>query len=284
MEPLHIVMTGGHSGIGLELTTKLASEGHQITLVVRSEDRLAEVRSRDIKTYWIAADLSNQDEVRVAGAELSKRLPKIDILVNSAGVLLGDLQHSSSGNEMHYEVNTLAPLVLAAALRDRLASSPRARVLNVVSDNMDRPTEIDFETLHNPTKITKLTGSYQQSKLALTHATAFLAPHPGWSSVIHVSATPGANKTAMTAGPGMPALLKPLRNRFFAEPTKGAGLLSRALYRKDLQSGEFLRNDKVRPLSFELDPDGFDQVIKGLDAESRKLVAEAANSAETKGV
>ncbi|MEL6536267.1 MAG: SDR family NAD(P)-dependent oxidoreductase, partial [Bacteroidota bacterium] len=60
---MNILITGGHTGIGLELTKRLFKEGHQIGLIVRSKARIenmpTEIRNSINLTVW-EADLSDQ--------------------------------------------------------------------------------------------------------------------------------------------------------------------------------------------------------------------------------
>ncbi|HTF81442.1 MAG TPA: hypothetical protein VL947_06950, partial [Cytophagales bacterium] len=63
------------------------------------------------------------------------------------------------------------------------------------------------------------------------------------------SVDPGGNKTAMTAGAGMPRWLLMVRNIFFAHPSKGAEvLLSAALEGVKFTSGSFIGKGKAVPL------------------------------------
>ena len=66
-----------------------------------------------------AVDLASHHDIKRLTGELLSSFPQIDFLFNNAGVLTETLQFSQHSNEMHFEVNTLAPLQLIDQLRTR---------------------------------------------------------------------------------------------------------------------------------------------------------------------
>src|SRR5436190_23872599 len=113
MERKQILITGGHSGIGLELTRLILKENHKIGLILRNEDRLNEARKilKELNVTdidFFIADLSNQESILAVAKSITDKWQKVDILFNNAGVLNGEKTFSVQQNEMHYEVNTLA--------------------------------------------------------------------------------------------------------------------------------------------------------------------------------
>ena len=121
-------------------------------------------------------------------------------------------------------------------------------VINTVTDGLDKQKSLKIDELASPTKFRKLIGSYLQSKLALTVLMADLAE--GWTDVRIASVTPGPNQTTMTAGSGMPRLLKPFMKLFFAKPSKGAGLLYDAAF-SGTHAG-YLAKGKEKAMKFAL--------------------------------
>jgi NAD(P)-dependent dehydrogenase (short-subunit alcohol dehydrogenase family) len=250
-----IIITGGHSGIGLELTKMLLNDGHKIGLILRSETKKSEVQKQFNNTEnldFFFADLSNHKEILKVCEQIKASWSKVDILFNNAGVLLPDLQYSAQSNEMHFEVNTLAPYLLTTHLKELFDKSSDASVINTVTDTLENRAEIDVQELKKPAKFKKLFGSYMQSKFALTLLMNDLAKE--WKNIRILNVSPGANKTKMTGGDGMPFWLKPLRNLFFAKPTKGAGLLYDAAFDKKFadSTGVYIQKGKVKPLKTEL--------------------------------
>ncbi|MCX4426629.1 SDR family NAD(P)-dependent oxidoreductase [Streptomyces mirabilis] len=90
------------------------------------------------------ADLSLLAEVRRAGEGIAARCPRIDVLIDNAGLHAFSHRVTSEGYAEMTAVNYLAPWVLTDALRDRLtapasASAP-ARIVTVASRASLRPT------------------------------------------------------------------------------------------------------------------------------------------------
>ena len=243
----NIIVSGGHSGIGLELTKRLVADGHRIGLIARNPDRANQVEGID---DVFVADLADQAQVRSVANEIITRWKAVDILFNNAGVLLGDIYTSPQGNEMHFEVNTLSPYLLTTLLEPALRGSDAPVVVNTVTDGLHNQRSLNVDELISPTKFRKLIGSYLQSKLALALLMADL--DNSWTDVRIASVTPGPNKTGMTAGSGMPAFLKPLRNIMFAAPSKGAGLLYDAAFSSDHGLQGYVAKGKKRNLKFAL--------------------------------
>ena len=265
---MNIVVTGGHTGIGFALVQRLAAEGHRVGIVVRADKRADDIRAAiapaELAVY--EADLASQDAVVAAAERIIADFGQVDVLFNNAGVLLGELQHSPQGNEMHYEVNTLAPLLFTRALKPALDAARKPVVVNTSTDPVASAKDIDFETLHRPKKIVKLFGSYVVSKVAVAAAMDMMATAPGWSNVRIFNVAPGAIKTQMTAGAGMPFWLRPIRNLLFKSPEQGADRLYRCAFAPDgaFEPPALVVGGKARPMKLKLDQASFSQVLAGL--------------------
>lgn len=87
--PLALI-TGGNTGIGLELSRLFAADGYDLVIVARDEKRLAEAKS-ELETKYgnkvdtLSADLSNPDAPAEIAAALGGRLDELSALVNNAG-------------------------------------------------------------------------------------------------------------------------------------------------------------------------------------------------------
>ena len=250
---MKVLLTGGHTGIGLELVRRLHQDGATIGLIVRSPTRLEgvpeEIRNAPGFTSW-TADLSvHEDLVRVAD-DIAADWSHIDILYNNAGVLLPELRRSAQGHEMHLQVNALTPYLLTHRLKARLDAAESPLVITTVTGGMHSQSELDLEQLVNPQVFRKLFGQYLQSKLAITLWLNELAASDGWQGVAFRHVNPGANKTSMTAGDGVPWYIKLIRGLVFTAPTKGGNLLYNAAFDPSLrrQSGVYLDEGTVRPV------------------------------------
>jgi NAD(P)-dependent dehydrogenase (short-subunit alcohol dehydrogenase family) len=188
-----VVITGASSGIGLETARNLSGRGAQVVMVVRSQARgeaaTAEIRKTapDAKLQLVLADLYLMAEVRKAAAEL-KKLPRIDVLLNNAGLIHGTRELTSEGIERTFALNHLAPFLLTYELRELLAASAPARVVTVSSfgHNFAR---FDWDDLATMNKWPGETAVYGASKLCniwfAKESARKLAPHRVTSNALH---------------------------------------------------------------------------------------------------
>jgi NAD(P)-dependent dehydrogenase (short-subunit alcohol dehydrogenase family) len=164
-----VVNTGASSGIGLETARALAVRGARLALVVRDRGRgeaaIASIRS-DVPTAELAlvmADLESLDQVRAAGAELRSRYPRVDVLVNNAGLIVGSRGLTPDGYERTFAVNHLAGFLLTYELRDALAAAAPARIVTVSS--MGHHAAPAFEWAELPTMWRGQVRNYGAAKL-----------------------------------------------------------------------------------------------------------------------
>ncbi len=134
------VVTGGTSGIGLEIVRGLAARGAHTVIVGRGAHRAAQI-AQEVRQETCNAEVEGVEVADLAlrsswpslAAELERRLPAIHVLVNNAGALFMRRETTADGVERTFALNVLAPLALTAFLQDRLRSSAPARVVNVAS-------------------------------------------------------------------------------------------------------------------------------------------------------
>ena len=199
MEGKICVITGATSGVGLEASKRLAKGGAHIVMVCRNMEK-AERISSEIKSEWhvpvdiIVADFSRLDEVRHAAALIIERYPKIDVLINSAGIHSTKRMYTSEGFEMVFCVNHLAPFLFTQLLIERLKESAPARIIQVNSEghrfNGLNPDDINWERRH----YTGLRG-YGASKTAQLLTVWELADLLNGSKVTINAMHPGGVKT-----------------------------------------------------------------------------------------
>jgi len=147
----YALVTGGSSGIGLETARGLTSHFDVVGIVGRNAERLAKAAerlgtdNRRIETFQ--ADFSSLAEVRQLGEDIKSRFESLDVLVNNAGVWHKDRTLSLDGYEDTFAVNHLAHFLLTNELRDLLAASTSARVVNVSSSMHVRPKSLNWDDL-----------------------------------------------------------------------------------------------------------------------------------------
>ncbi len=260
---MNIIITGGHSGMGLELSKKLLSEGHHIGLVVRNEKRKAETQSLfsdQNKLNIFIADLSNRAEIESVANEIQSSFTRLDGIFNNAGVLLDKLYFSDYGNELHLEINAISPYLLTKALLPLLEKSEHPFVVNTATGTLDKKNSLAISAFKKPKKFTKLTGSYLDSKLTMVALMNHLSKQ--WKNVRFVNVNPGAIKTKMTSGSGMPFWLKPIRNLLFKSPTDGAEALYKGAFSETIKgSGIYISSDRVRDIKVSINDEQIAELL-----------------------
>jgi NAD(P)-dependent dehydrogenase (short-subunit alcohol dehydrogenase family) len=245
------VVTGAASGIGLVLTRCLLERKTDVAAVVRQAMPTTPVLDRAIdegRLRLYRGDLADASSRRDLVEAIAEGEPRIDALFNNAGVSTGTLQFSPQGRELHFEVNCIAPYVLAEGLRARL-SAARGRIVNTASDALFFDKRYDPESLAAPSRFRTITGPYATSKLALCLWSSAASVALSRDGISIVSVAPGAFDTPLIRGPGMPMLMKPLAWLIARPPSEAADLLIDGAT-ADYPTGSLVAKRSVRPLPF----------------------------------
>jgi len=134
------VITGATSGLGLMTAQGLASAGAIVVLAGRDQERLrsaAEAITTEASTAAVETaelELDSLASVRSAAVEISGRFPRVDILINNAGVMFTPYQQTKDGFELQLGVNHLGHFELTRRLVPLLLNAGSARVINLSSD------------------------------------------------------------------------------------------------------------------------------------------------------
>ena len=199
-----VVITGGAGGIGSVVTRRLAQQGARVVIVDIDAEKADEVR-RDVtreagdgQVEVLVGDLSTNDGTGRIAAVLLGSCPRIDLLVNNAGVFLPAYTENDAGVEMSLAVNHLGAFLLTQLLLDRLVASS-ARVLFVSSDAHRQAPGIDFDDINavgawkgRDVSSTAASAAYHRSKLALTLTAMELAERTRGTAMTVNVITPGA--------------------------------------------------------------------------------------------
>ncbi|WP_190079081.1 oxidoreductase [Streptomyces longisporoflavus] len=164
------VVTGANSGLGLATTRALARRGGHVILAVRDEAKgrraVTEIAAGQPEASLEVRrlDLADLDSVRAFAGQLHADHPRLDVLINNAGVMAPPRTLSAQGHELQFACNHLGHFALTGLLLDLLAAGDKPRVVTVSSVN-HRQAHIRFDDLSGERRY-KPMGFYNQSKLA----------------------------------------------------------------------------------------------------------------------
>jgi NAD(P)-dependent dehydrogenase (short-subunit alcohol dehydrogenase family) len=253
---LWVLVTGGNSGIGLEVVRMLGGHGAHVILACRDLAKGHQAAASVLKDYPDAAvellrlDLADLDSVAEAAESVGQRYDRLDVLVNNAGVMAVPYRHTLDGFELQFGTNHLGHFALTGRLLALLLAAPSARVVTV-SSSAHRMGRIDFDNLDGSRGYNKW-RAYCQSKLANLLFTFELQRRADTSGadVLAVAAHPGYAATNLQRrGPQMSGSRVSewgagLANRLFAQSAAAGALpILYAATAADIRSGDYIGPD-----------------------------------------
>lgn len=145
----HAIVTGGYSGLGIEVVRALAAAGASVTVPARrpdvARDALAEAGLEDVEVD--AMDLADQDSVKAFAARYRESGRPLDLLINNAAVMAAPLTRVGPGWESQFATNHLGHFTLTNLLWPLLAAADGARVVELSSTG-HKLSPIRFDDLH----------------------------------------------------------------------------------------------------------------------------------------
>lgn len=132
-----VVVTGATSGLGAETVRVLAGAGAHVVATARDAGKAAEAaesladEGRSVEAGVL--DLTSTASVRDFAAWLLERHPRIDVLVNNAGVMATPFSRTADGFELQFGTNHLGHFLLTNLLVPALLRGAPARVVTVSS-------------------------------------------------------------------------------------------------------------------------------------------------------
>ena len=182
------LVTGATAGIGYAIALELARQGAEVVVHGRNAERGAkavqQIENAGGKARFVAADLSDADDVRRLAAEAGE----VDILVNNAGVyeFATTFDSADADFDAHFDTNVRAPYILVQKLVPGMVERGNGSVVNISSVVASTPSAD--------------AGLYGASKAALDLLTKLWADEFGAAGVRVNSIAPGPTETEGTSG------------------------------------------------------------------------------------
>ena len=132
-----VLITGGGSGIGLSLASHFVQKGSTVIICGRDENKLEEARAQHPQITTYVCDVAKPDERISMFQWISKKFPKLNVLVNNAGIQRRGLQlmqeHAWETLREEITINLEAPIHLSMLFIPQLVEQANPAIINVTS-------------------------------------------------------------------------------------------------------------------------------------------------------
>ncbi len=194
------LITGANKGIGLEIARQLGRQGITVLLGARDEGRGEEasekLRIDGVDARSVPLDVTRPETIDRAARRIEKEFGRLDIIVNNAGIFLGEASPSELDVQvLHrtFETNFFGAVAVTKAMLPLLRKSPAGRIVNMSSGlgSLAQTSDPGWEFSH----LNLL--AYNSSKTALNAATVQFAKELRDTPIKVNAADPGYTATDM---------------------------------------------------------------------------------------
>ncbi len=243
------IVTGSNTGLGYETALVLADRGARVVLAVRDTEKGKAAAARIVGASPRAEvtvqplDLGSLQSIRTSAEELKAAYPRIDLLINNAGVMyVSPRQTTKDGFEMQFGTNHLGHFALTGLLLENLLPVDGSRVVTVSSVGHRIRAAIHFDDLQWERSYNRV-AAYGQAKLANLMFTYELQRRLGGHDepTIALAAHPGLSDTEL--GRHLPAPVRPLYSLISQGSAKGALSTLRAATDPAAHGGQYYGPD-----------------------------------------
>ena len=221
------LITGATDGIGKVTATALARKGYAVVLAARNPAKAATVATEIVASTgnrdvdYLTADLRSLAQLRRLADTFTRRYPRLDVLINNAGIYMPQRVLTEDGYETTFQVNYLSQFCLTQLLLNELKKSPQARIINL-SSSVYRAAKFDPTNLQSEHRFSTF-GTYAASKLLVLLFTIELAHRLKQTRITANAVHPGIVRTSMMLGaPGIFRAISYAALPFSLSPDKGA--------------------------------------------------------------
>jgi NAD(P)-dependent dehydrogenase (short-subunit alcohol dehydrogenase family) len=240
-----VVVTGANTGLGFEVAKTLAGKGAQVLLGCRSQLKAQTAKDKILTAFpsanivIVELDLGSLVSIQKAAQQINQE-PKIDVLINNAGIMVPPLEYTEDGFESQFGVNHLGAFVLTSLLLDKIRATANARIVSTASI-AHRKGKINFDDINAKKSYSKW-ARYAQSKIANIYFCYELQRRLSamGDDTISVVAHPGVADTELPRYIPKPfMLMMPFLKLFFNSAEQGAWPTLCAATMEGVKGGEY---------------------------------------------
>ena len=268
-----VVITGANTGIGFEIAKFLSLKGASVILACRDENRGNEAKKHiPGNIEYINLNLQSFESIEVFSDQVMKTYPKVDVLINNAGVMRPPFTRTKEHLELTFAVNYIGYYLLSHRLIPMMKDVRGSRVVNMSSISQYRINHIDWTNINSEFHYDKM-KTYALSNLFRIMFTIELnAKLRGKNyQTLSVACHPGVTLTNIVRY--MPKILsnsifsKILNSTIFHSPDKAAIPAIMAATSKLIKGGEFVglhtkRQFRGKPIIVEPNKLAMDPILR----------------------
>jgi short-subunit dehydrogenase involved in D-alanine esterification of teichoic acids len=141
-----VLITGGSSGIGLQLSKVLLKKGNTVIICGKSNEKLLAAKREEPKLFTYQCDLSDSNACIKFVEQLTHDHPALNVLINNAAIVnkidfIAD-KHALELAENEYQTNLLAPIRLSKLLYATLSKNSSSAIINITTGLIYAPRMI----------------------------------------------------------------------------------------------------------------------------------------------
>ncbi len=141
-----VLITGGSSGIGLELAKVLINDGNKVIICGKSNEKLLAAKKMLPQLVIYQCNLSDKQECNGFAQQIKEHHPDLNILINNAAIVnkidFINNDHAIELAEIEYQTNLIAPIRLIKLLYATISAHESSAIVNITTGLIYAPRVI----------------------------------------------------------------------------------------------------------------------------------------------